>query len=112
MDERTSDTAPSRFRTHRERPYLGEVARKHGQRAAPEEAGGVLCDQKVAQMLEQEVARALEHAVLGRVPVDHFLHICDVLDPRRPDGDAQRRTAPLASASASRTPPGARPPRE
>src|SRR5204863_1038735 len=102
--------APGGFRMNGERTQLGEIGRQHGEGTAPEKPRFVAGDQKVAQVLEQEIARALQHPVLRGVPVDELLHRADVFDPRGPDGKAQPRTASAASASAVRTRSGAVPP--
>src|SRR5205085_12038054 len=81
------------------------------ERAATEESPLILGDKKVAHVLEQEIARALEHPVVTRVLVDERPHVVDILDARRPDRDAHA-SACRASSSASRTRPGAVPPGE
>src|SRR6266851_85662 len=107
-----SDPPTGLLGPHRKRPHLRQIGREHGERAAAEKPRCVLGDDKIADMLEEEIARALQHPVLGRVPVDERLHIGDVLDPRGTNGDAHSRNASVASASASRTRSGAVPPGE
>src|SRR5438309_348621 len=101
--ELPADAAARRFRTHGERTDLREIGRQDRERAAAEETGGILSDDEIPKVLEKKVARALEHPILSRVPVDQRSHLLDVLDPRGADGDAHPRSASVASASASRT---------
>src|SRR5256885_4089586 len=97
---------------HRERSHFREIRREHRERAAPKEPRGVLGDDEIAEVLQQEITRPLEHPILGRVPIDEGLHLVDVFDARRTDGDAHSRSASVASTSASRTRSGAVPPGE
>src|SRR3989454_2313267 len=119
LHQSAADPAPGGLATHRQRAHLGQIGREHGERAAPQEVGPVARHDEVTQVLEQEVARSLEHAVLGRVGVDEHLHVLDVLDARGPDqsrvprrgGDVHYdRRARAASSRASRTRTGAVPP--
>jgi len=111
-DELPADPAARGVRPHRERTHLREIQGQDRERAAPEKAGAVLGDDEIAKVLEEEIARPLEHPVLAGVPVDERLHVVDVLDARGPDGDAHSPSTSLASASASRTRSGAVPPGE
>src|SRR5437879_11235989 len=97
---------------YRERPHFRQIRREYRERAAPEEPRRVLGDDEIAEMLQQEIMRPLEHPVLGRVPIDEGLHLVDVFDARRADGDAHFCRASVASLSASRTRSGAVPPGE
>src|SRR6266571_4406693 len=108
--ELSSDTATRRLWLHGERTHLREVRGEHGERAASQEARRILGDDEIAEMLEEKVARPLEHPVLGCVAVDERPHVVDVLNPRGTNGDAHSRNASVASASASRTRSGAVPP--
>src|SRR5207302_4652773 len=111
-DQMPSDPATRCLGPHRERAHLGQIGREDRERAASQEPGRVLGDHEIAEVLEQEIARTLEHPVLGRVAIDEGLHFVDVLDARRTDGHAHFRSASVASASASRTRSGAVPPGE
>src|SRR5439155_3628673 len=109
-DEMPSDPATRCLGPHRERAHLSQIGREHRERAASQEPGRVLGDYEIAEMLEQEIARTLEHPVLGRVAIDEGLHFVDVLDARRTDSDAHFWSASVTSLSASRTRFGAVPP--
>src|SRR5207237_2331057 len=110
-NERSADAPTGGLRAHGERADLGQIRGEHRERAAPEKTSHVLRDQEVPHVLEQEVARSLEHPVLRGVAIDDLADLVDVRDAGRTDGDAHK-SARRASSSASRTRAGTAPPSE
>src|SRR5438105_9095257 len=56
---------------HRERSHFREIRREHRERAAPKEPRGVLGDDEIAEMLQQEIARPLEDRKSTRLNSSH-----------------------------------------
>src|SRR5438093_7707729 len=69
-DQSATHALAACLRPHREGADLGEIAGEHRERDAPFEPVLALGDEEVVDVLEEEVAGALEHAILGGVSVD------------------------------------------
>src|SRR5439155_3109994 len=77
--QRAPGALPAGLRDDRERPHLREVGREDRERYAADEPAVVLGHEEVAQVLDQEFARAREHAVLRGVAIDERTHGFDIV---------------------------------